>query len=57
MEQDFSVHPMCHLTPMDLEIGDGEEWWECRHCGHVKNIAWVPREEPVRPDFKKLKVR
>jgi len=35
--------PMCHFTPMGYAWADdwpnGQvEFWECRHCGHTKEI-------------------
>jgi len=32
--------PTCHFTKMNYEQGDeyGEQWWECLHCGHTKEI-------------------
>lgn len=31
--------PKCHFARMSLESGDGDEaWWECRHCGHTKEL-------------------
>ncbi len=36
-------HPKCHMTPMDYVCADdgtnGQvEYWECRHCGHTKEV-------------------
>lgn len=42
--------PMCHFTPMTYEVSDtdsdghgGEEWFECKHCGHTKAVDEVMR--------------
>ena len=41
-EQKFQP-PKCHFTFMSHEASDYEEWWECRHCGHTKNIGFMDR--------------
>lgn len=29
--------PNCHMKPMEYCWSErGEEWYECRHCGHTK---------------------
>ena len=30
--------PRCHMTPMTVHMGEEESWWECRHCGHTKEM-------------------
>jgi len=35
---------ICHFTPMEYCCGDAdgfgsfEDWFECKHCGHVKQL-------------------
>lgn len=41
--------PICHLTIMEYCFADdwpnGQvEFWECKHCGHTKEIARNPGE-------------
>lgn len=31
--------PRCHMTLMFLDASDHEQWWECKHCGHTKEIG------------------
>jgi hypothetical protein len=35
--------PTCHFTPMSYELADDGcqqvDFWECRHCGHTKEIS------------------
>jgi len=33
--------PVCHFTPMSYESSDYEEWFECGHCGHTKEIGML----------------
>lgn len=37
--------PRCHFRPMMLEGWSDEQWWECSHCGHTKDIG-APAQEP-----------
>lgn len=35
--------PKCHMTPMEFAFADDGaetvEFWECKHCGHTKEIT------------------
>lgn len=40
--------PLCHFVPMDLEFDDSESgggdcWFECRHCGHTKDVIYAKK--------------
>ncbi len=48
--------PICHFTHMNFEMGDCDDvgnvynWWECKHCGHIKDVNYetspdVPKHE------------
>ncbi len=41
----YSKAPICHFTPMEYEHGESipeahsyPDWWECKHCGHTKDM-------------------
>lgn len=38
--------PICHMTPMSYEFADDGfyqvDFWECKHCGHTKEIGRDP---------------
>ena len=38
----YEAAPKCHFTKMSYEQGEvGEgDWWECLHCGHVKDFNY-----------------
>lgn len=45
MEKEFyKAAPICHFTKMSYEYTEdyfGDDliyWWECKHCGHTKDI-------------------
>jgi len=43
-EGDQRPMPLCHFTPMKYciedsdDLGGSGEWFECKHCGHVKSV-------------------
>ena len=40
-EENDKRAPRCHMRPMFLDGADGpygDAWWECQHCGHIKDI-------------------
>ena len=43
MSNEKEIPPICHLTPMFMDEADLNDWqtvcwWECKHCGHMKDM-------------------
>lgn len=48
LKPDKPEPPKCHFTPMIYSWGDDiarqVDFWECKHCGHTKEISMSYRE-------------